>query len=273
MKTYLQLSLLVALGTIALAGCTGRSASDDRALDSAIDVDTAIVADLSENEVDHNLPFVTEKFKEKKGDNELEVELPKEGNQVLLDSVRHWINDELGGSFRGDFADNERFFRHYALQLGRDPDLTEYGGYSQDEIDVEYKNDRIVTYECSSYLYEGGAHGISNKRGITFLQADGSRFNRRCISSYSKIQPLIVEGLKRYFNVKTDAQLLEALIGVKSVKDIQAPAVTPWIVEEGVVFSYEPYEIAPYSAGIPTFTIPYSKIEPFLTEEGKSFFR
>ena len=31
------------------------------------------------------------------------------------------------------------------------------------------------------------------------------------------------------------------------------------------MFVYNPYEIGPYAAGMPTFTIPYADIQPYLT--------
>jgi len=39
------------------------------------------------------------------------------------------------------------------------------------------------------------------------------------------------------------------------------------LTEEGVLFTYVPYEIASYAAGTITFIIPYKSISPYLTEE------
>ena len=44
------------------------------------------------------------------------------------------------------------------------------------------------------------------------------------------------------------------------------PKHTPYITEEGVVFTYQPYEISFYAAGAPTFTVPLSEMKPFLTQ-------
>ena len=264
--TALSLGLTTSCGT----------KSDDSGgagVDSAIEMDTVILSELADEDTltQANIPFVAEKMEEKKGQNVLEVQFPTQGNMELLQSVRQWLNEELGGTYKGDLADGKSFFRHYALQLGHDPDLNECGGYTKDDFEVEYQNDRVVTYEHSSYVNEGESHGESEERGVTFLQEDGSKFTRKCIKSYQGIHSLIVEGLKQYFKVKSDDQLLEHLSNVKSVADIQSPTIDPWITAQGVTFAYMPFEIAE-GEKMPTFSIPVSKIQPYLTEEGKRFF-
>ena len=41
----------------------------------------------------------------------------------------------------------------------------------------------------------------------------------------------------------------------------------PYPSADGIVFTYAQYEIACYAAGMPTFTIPYSDVQPFLSED------
>ena len=43
----------------------------------------------------------------------------------------------------------------------------------------------------------------------------------------------------------------------------------PALSDEGVVFSYQPYEIAGFAAGMYHFTIPYNLLRDYLTDEAK----
>jgi hypothetical protein len=43
------------------------------------------------------------------------------------------------------------------------------------------------------------------------------------------------------------------------------PQAAPYFTKDGITFVYAQYEIACYAAGMPTFTIPYNKIEGILT--------
>lgn len=212
-------------------------------------------------------------FEKEVGENELEVDYPEAGAPELVSAVRTWINEQLGDTYRGNPDDAEAFFRHYASQLGTDPELTEDGGFTKDEFDLEYQDALVVTYEHASYIYEGGAHGMGGEYGTTFLKSDGSIFGKDCFTSYRPLMPLFIDGLKRYFKVSTDEELLGCLIGVPSLQKLSSPGMQPWIEEDGVTFSYTPYEIAPYSSGSPRFTIPLAKIRPYLNEKGLRYFQ
>ena len=274
-----KLNLLApcAIGVIlGMGSCTPSNSSSQ--LDSVVAEDTTILSEIAGDTagadatpLDTLPPFEYREFSKSKGENKLDMEYPVAGNKPLVDAIRRWISEELGNTYKGDLDNGEKFFNFYASQLGNDPDLAEDGGYVQDEFEVEYKNSRIVTYEHTSFIYEGGAHGTGGQYGTTFLQADGSIFNKECITSYKDIHSLIVEGLKTYFKVQSDAQLLEKLPDRNSISEIPSPALAPWIDEKGVTFAYTPYEIAPYSAGSPKFTIPIDKIRPYLTQQGLRF--
>lgn len=269
MKKHYLLPALTA--TILLGACTGtdKAETDSTATSDTTTADTAAshsVAAIA------NIPFEVQKFEKKKGDDELMIEYPVKGNPELLRSVRNWINESLGNKFRGDLDNGEALFHVYSSDLGEDPELEEFGGYAKDMFKLEYINDYFVTYAYTSYIYEGGAHGLGGTYGATFRQSDGMQFGKKCFTSYSKMHKLFIDGLKRYFKVKTDSELASHLNEGVSLNKLAAPGRAPWIDKEGVVFSYIPYEIAPYSEGSPHFTIPYSEIEPYLSEEGKSFF-
>lgn len=264
-----KITYLMIPATFLVAGC----ASDNK---KEVPAPSRAALEVPTDTVDttgvHNIPFEVRTFEKEKGENELEVEYPVSGNPELLDSVRYWMNEQLTATYRGPLDDPEAFFNHYASQLGEDPDLNEWGGFTKDDFKLGCVNDHIVTYLYSSYIYEGGAHGMGGTYGITFLQSDGSVFDKKCITSLNALHALFIQGLKEYFKVNTDAELKDCLL-VESLAQLAPPGMNPWVEEGGVVFSYTPYEIAPYSAGSPRFTIPFSKIEPYLTPQGLRFFK
>lgn len=268
MKKHSAISGLLLLTLLSACSQQGKSSETDTAATTEAAVDTAMAADTLASP---NIPFKVKEFEKAKGDNKLKIEYPVEGNPALVESVRKWISEQLTGTYRGNLDDPGAFFRHYAAQLGEDPDLNEVGGFTQDEFELEYTNDYIVTYDYTSYVYEGGAHGMGGEYGTTFLQSDGTIFTKKCFSNYTLMHDLFIDGLKKYFKVRTDKELLECLIGVDSLAKLSPPGMDPWIEEDGIVFSYTPYEIAPYSSGSPRFTIPIDDAAPYLTAEGRKF--
>jgi hypothetical protein len=47
------------------------------------------------------------------------------------------------------------------------------------------------------------------------------------------------------------------------------PQCPPLFTKDGVRFIYGQYEIAPYAAGMPDFTVPYNKLEKFMKVTAK----
>ena len=53
------------------------------------------------------------------------------------------------------------------------------------------------------------------------------------------------------------------------LKHFPLPKCQPYLARHGMTFVYQPYEIAPYSAGAPQFTVPFEQIKPFLSRQGR----
>ncbi len=112
-------------------------------------------------------------------------------------------------------------------------------------------------------------HGSAN---TTFRKSDGRRFGNEMLirTGTEEFRTLIKDGLKQYFAENegkdiSDEELKEQLITDYSVDFLPLPQFPPYLTEKGVGFTYQPYEIAPYAAGMPSFTIPYEKIKPYMT--------
>lgn len=211
----------------------------------------------------------------RRGQSSIEVLWPVGGDSATVDSIRGWINEQLGGTYQGPLADDGAMMAHYARQI--DTLDTGYGEYSTDRIAPCYEDSRAVTLLYDNYLYLGGAHGLGCQLGATFRKQDGRRLGKDMIRDTAALHALLVKGLKTYFGVSTDADLLAGLQLGGSLEpstttdSIPLPESEPWLMGDGVVFRYAPYEIACYAAGAPTVTIPASQIAPLLTQEGRSF--
>lgn len=136
------------------------------------------------------------------------------------------------------------------------------------------ETDRYAVFMHEDYVYLGGAHGgIVGEGPLTFDKKTGDLVENflepGCLND---IQPLLRKGVASYFTDYgeeiTPENVNEYLMIDNGV--IPFPAWTPFPTENGLGFLYQQYEIAPYSAGMPGFTIPYDDILPFLTPEAKA---
>ena len=130
-----------------------------------------------------------------------------------------------------------------------------------------------VVFQSADYIYMGGAHGgISGDGCLTFNKANGSLVTQFVDSTCTAaIQPLLVKGLITYYSdngaTVTQQDLFDRLL-IEGDR-IPLPALQPYPTRDGLVFTYQQYEIASYADGMPNFTIPYQDIAPYLTPEAK----
>ena len=135
------------------------------------------------------------------------------------------------------------------------------------------ETDSYVVFLSEDYVYLGGAHGgIIGRGGLTFDKQEGLLVEKfldpGCLEA---IQPLLRKGLTDYFkegDMEITQEELDNFLFLES-GTIPFPAWTPFPAENGLVFTYQQYEIAAYAAGMPNFTIPYEEILPYLTPEAK----
>lgn len=135
------------------------------------------------------------------------------------------------------------------------------------------ETDRYVVFDNEDYVYMGGAHGgIVGVGPLTFDKKTGdmveSFLDPVCLKD---LQPLLRKGIAEYFSTYGDDVTPETVDEYLMTDNgiIPFPSWTPFPTEEGLGFLYQQYEIAPYAAGMPAFTISYDDILPFLTPKAK----
>lgn len=135
------------------------------------------------------------------------------------------------------------------------------------EIRKEFDNDNLVTYTATIFMYDGGAHGMTQSASVTYSKELVMRLsydNAFSPEGLKALKQALREGLKKYFEVTTNQELIGMLNGVDDPYGLPLPNGDPFITQQGLVLRYAPYEIAPYSAGMPTVTIPWTKIRSLL---------
>lgn len=213
-----------------------------------------------------------EKSRDKKKECSIKVQYPTDTASSLAKNINKYINEELGGSYKGDLSDVQAMVSYYIEEcLKPDEDEGEMPedmppGEDKTEITKLAETDRFVTYEVSGYSYAGGAHGSAGYSGMTFRKSDGQRmgWNAFVKTNDANFKNLVKKGLKKYWEIKTDAELAEQLLDVE-INSIPLPGAAPLFTEKGVKFAYGQYEIAPYAAGMPQFVVPYDKLAPYMT--------
>lgn len=190
------------------------------------------------------------------------LDLPVTKNDSLRLSILHWMLSPETEDYK------------YYLEYDKNQFFEEEGSEPKSEFENNYtlseQTDRYVTYICEGYAYTGGAHPVPWYYGVTFSKSDGSIYGYDIFENPEQLKGIISENIrKQYFepnNTEEEEYLFEA------DEPFQLPSNQPWIETDGVVFCYQPSEIAPYSAGTPVCKIAIDDLKPYLSEKGKSLF-
>ena len=134
------------------------------------------------------------------------------------------------------------------------------------------ETDRCIVFKSEYYVNYGGTHGgILGAGPLTFSKRDGqlvSEFFQP--GSAAQMQPLLREGLREYFGPRMEGTGLDDLDIFLSLPEggaVPLPEWAPQPVADSLHFIYQQYEIAPYAAGMPEFSLPVGQLKDFLTDD------
>ena len=233
---------------------------------------------------------VEQSKKDKSGEYKIIIDFPTSGNPLLVNAIREYISESLGisyagemennmqGSYSGDLGDGQKMIDYYfdlkykefkkahdLMAENMTGDVPTFA--SETEIHFLYETDKFVTYEMKKYEDMGGAHGGTFISGMTFRKSDGRRVDWELFTK--SMQDVIKKGLKKYFEVNTDEEL-ENSLSLENTYMLPLPATPPVFTKEGVLFTYQQYEIAAYAAGLPSFIVPYDEAKSLMNTTGKN---
>ncbi len=127
--------------------------------------------------------------------------------------------------------------------------------------DVAYQSDGILCIEAVGSEYTGGAHGAPFKEYFVFDRATGNRLGLSDLVDNSQ------EELQALAGAAFRALAEERNFAFESPEDLEHTVADDvsfesdfYLSEEGIVFYYPPYAIAPYSEGFPEAVVPYDAL-------------
>lgn len=209
----------------------------------------------------------------------IEVDFPESGNFFVINNIREWMSEQMGGTYEGSVENGAKMFEHYKSAILEDfqqnviPDMPRIKGmscYKDIKFSKMYETDRYVTYLYTQEGFSGGAHGWYLMQGQTFRKSDGRRIDYDIFreESLDELTELVKDNIfSQYFESNTEE--IESLLTMENNDFFPLPQAAPIFREDGVEFVYQQYEIACYAAGMPACVISYDLLEPFLTQAGK----
>ena len=298
-ELFATISVAVA---IAVSGCGGNPSNNNGVVanDSVSVSDSVAVVAVESTEPD-TLAFDTLSYAivNSKVNSSVALDYPMD-NTPFAANVRQFINENLANfslsytqaydsprilkPFVGDLTAPDAMLKFYVK--GNADYLESLSNNAEEEEEMQtncnimmrkiYEDSKYVTYNTTIDLYFGGAHGSFGSFGSVISKSSGKALKQTVDSTMVKqLQPLIREGVIQYFNENgfsdvNESNVFENLLLDGDSKEIPLPAHAPIFTAQGVAFTYQQYEIAPYSYGLVTFNVPFSQMKQFLVPEAKA---
>lgn len=126
--------------------------------------------------------------------------------------------------------------------------------------DIHFQNDHLISYSVTVYEYTGGAHGGTSLVNTTIDLENLYTLSEEDIfvpNFQHKLADIIIAQLMKEHNLTQRNELIE--IGFFNVDEIY-PNNNFRLDEEGLFYTFNQYEIAPYVMGIIDVFIPYDEL-------------
>lgn len=269
LKTYSKILGFILLSSLMIVSCNKKSSDTQK-------------TELQKIEYEK----VTDSVSVKYYDGKITLQYPTNGEKSYLDSVRMWIDTmlcynifnqeyqtEKFAIFTGNKMNAKDVAKYYMKkrmpskkffdQISNNMD--EFGSYELDDsISVTYLGEHLTSLTFWSYsYYMGAAHGSIAMSSTVFDNQTGKQYGYDMIADTTKLKTFITEGLIKYFDVKTEQEMLERLFEHK----ISLPQMPPYFTKEGLTLTYLQYEIAAYAAGMPKVVIAWKDCKEILKPE------
>ena len=208
-----------------------------------------------------------------------DIDLPVTDSERLYDSICHWICGCVYYNYEGDPGNIKTMMELFKKQL-----LTVDDDEFQEGFDMEYTikmleaNDKYVSYQCDLF-YEAASDPRASfeRRCATFDRSTGQRFGYPMMNKNEELESLVKKALVEQHFSDYDSKEMEDIVFFDPYDDeedgFSLPIRDPWILHNSVCFTYGIKEVADYCAGMPECSLPYSIVEPYLTEKGKKYFQ
>lgn len=121
----------------------------------------------------------------------------------------------------------------------------------------------LTTYCIYKYSFTGGAHGMYTESYVVFDRVGGRIMTDRMFTNVRNASLLNVVNQQ----IKAESRIKKEPLGAASELSQYYPGA------KGMVFVFQPYEIASYAQGLITIVVPYSKLESFFTPEFKEMIK
>lgn len=179
--------------------------------------------------------------------------------------------DKVGNAIHYNYKKDIKTMRS-ELESDADEELPEYlfAWEYESTLEKEYDLERYITLVNNAYEFQGGVHGMPYFNGVTFDKTTGRRIDESILTNTQSavFKALYKKKLLDYFLSEEEDGETGYLSEYLLIEPENLTLGEMRLTDHSIVFTYQPYEIAPYACGFPTVELTFQQMKPYLTDEG-----
>ncbi len=188
--------------------------------------------------------------------------------QLVVSSIVGWLDSAVVASqpnARADLAQAAGLFADSYRSMARELGGLEGCWELKTTVDTAYAGKRVLTAKFETYAYTGGAHPNSNLSFYTFDRETGQMLGLTdMVSDTTALLDVVEQVFRKQQQVPSPINLEERGYFLRDGKFFLPANVG--LSRQGMVFYYNPYEIAAYAVGPIELTVPYEQLNGILRE-------
>ena len=141
------------------------------------------------------------------------MDYPQKGEGIALPEIRQQVVEFLLPEYKGNLDNADAILKQFAQAEDKDLQPEEDLEYSfkatySGNVDLIAQNLKFVTFVYDSYVFTGGAHGMSFWQAKTISKSNGKLINGNILNdkaNTAEFKPLLKQGLNAYFTAQKGA--------------------------------------------------------------------
>lgn len=184
----------------------------------------------------------------------------KDDTQIkIIQNINSAISNTVTNAKDKIEKDSEEYKKSYEADSNKDNTI-KYQYEAIYNYKIAYNKNNILSIPLTMYEFTGGAHGLTNIKSFNYdLVKEKELKLEDLFKANSNYKEVINNHIKEEIS-KQPENYFQGQDGFSSIKDNQ----DFYISDEGIVIYFSLYDIAPYSSGIPMFTITWDEIIDYL---------
>lgn len=184
----------------------------------------------------------------------------KDDTQIkIIQNINSAISNTVTNAKDKIEKDSEEYKKSYEADSNKDNTI-KYQYEAIYNYKIAYNKNNILSIPLTMYEFTGGAHGLTNIKSFNYdLVKEKELKLEDLFKANSNYKEVINNHIKEEISKQPEIYF-QGQDGFSSIKDNQ----DFYISDEGIVIYFSLYDIAPYSSGIPMFTITWDEIIDYL---------